>query len=298
MTKATTLEPRHGKSDGPPELARSQSGGTSVFNSVWALFTMSLLRQVKSRRLFALGFLYLLPLVFAGLLQYNGAGWRGPTGGYEPKFAEFVLVYNLIPQALVPLAALVYSSGMIQDEVEEQTITYLLIRPLPRWAIYVGKLAATVVVTTGLTAVFTALTFLEIGWGQADYWASGGLVRLLKTIVLFAVSLKAYDALFGLLSLLMRRAILVGVGYIILLEGVVANIDFVIRKGTVMYYFRVLSERWIDVGHTDKYNIDLETAPSLPECLQILGIATLVAVVLAAILMTVREFRVKTPEGS
>ena len=48
------------------------------------------------------------------------------------------LRFNLIPHALAPLAALFYAAGIIQDEVEEQTLTYLLLRPLPRWALYLS----------------------------------------------------------------------------------------------------------------------------------------------------------------
>ncbi len=46
----------------------------------------------------------------------------------------------MIPQALVPITALVFASGMISDEVEEQTLTYLLIRPVPKSVIYLVKL--------------------------------------------------------------------------------------------------------------------------------------------------------------
>ena len=39
----------------------------------------------------------------------------------------------------------------------------------------------------------------------------------------------AYIAIFGGLSLLVRRSLVLGVGYIVVFEGVLANIDFVIR---------------------------------------------------------------------
>ena len=61
---------------------------------------------------------------------------------------QFAFVFNLIPHALVPLAALLYATGIIQDEVEEQTLTYLLLRPLPRWALYLIKLLATMLMTS------------------------------------------------------------------------------------------------------------------------------------------------------
>ena len=294
MTKATTLDaPFTPEARGPRGAVR-----TSAFNSAWALFAMTLRAQARSRRLLVLALLYALPIGLVVLIRHQGAGFAGPTAGYEPAFAEFLAVYNLIPQALVPLAALVYASGMIQDEVEEQTITYLLIRPLPRWSIYVAKLLATLVVTVALTAAFTAATFLVIGWGQDAYWSSGGPGRLARTIALFALTLTAYNSLFGALSLLMRRALLLGIGYIIVLEGVVSNIDFVIRKFTVMYYFRVLCERWLELGYADKYKIDLEAAPDLRDCLLALLGTSLAAVLLAAWVMGTREFRVKTPEGS
>jgi hypothetical protein len=50
-----------------------------------------------------------------------------------PEGLEFMLAMMLLPQLLIPLVALLYASGIIEDELEDQTITYLLIRPLPRW---------------------------------------------------------------------------------------------------------------------------------------------------------------------
>ncbi len=307
MTKAMGLEATRGGLEKPAGARPLGRGRTSSLNAAFALFTMTLLRQAKSRRLLVLAALYALPVAFASLFRYYDVGWPGTGNGpaYAPTLAELTLILNLIPQTLLPLTALVFASGMIQDEVEEQTITYLLIRPLPRWSIYLAKLLATLVVTIGLTAVGTALVYVVIGWDRPDYWASGARARVFKTITLFALSLTAYHALFGFLSLVMRRAILLGIGYIIFIEVVVANIDFIIRKGTVMYYFRVLCERWMHVseiwggpGPPVNYHIDFATAPSLRACIATVAIASVVVVASACYLMNTREFRVKTPEGS
>ena len=305
MTKAMGLESTRSHLGKAAPAGPERGGETSSLNAIFALFSMTLARQVKSRRIVVLGALYALPIVFAFLFRLYNVGWTRPPEVYAPGLAEFVVIFFLIPQALLPLTALIYASGMIQDEIEEQTITYLLIRPLPRWSIYLAKLLATLVVTAGLTASFTALTYAVIGWGEPDYWADGALTRMGKTIALFTLSLAAYNALFGALSMVMKRAMLLGVGYIILLEGVVANIDFVIRKVTVMYYFRVLCERWMHVskvwqapGEPMTYSIDFATAPSLRDCLLTLSIASALLVALACFLMNTREFRVKTPEGN
>ncbi len=229
-----------------------------------------------------------------------------PTADYEPIFCEFLVIFRLIPQALLPFTALVYSSGLIQDEIEEQTITYLLIRPLPRWSIFVAKLAATMVVTIALTAVFTAITFVLIGWGQANYWGSGGLERMLKTIALFSLSLAAYDPMFAFLSLLMKRAFLVGIAYIGLLEGVMAFVDFVIRKATVMYYFRILCERWMHLsdlwpaqGPTNSPSPSTWTWPQAFRTASSSSPArSWRLAAFSGLIMESREFRVKTPEGN
>src|SRR5262249_24202946 len=52
--------------------------------------------------------------------------------------------------------------------------------------------------------------------------------------------LVGYVALFGGLALLTRRSLLAGVAYIALIEGVLGNIDLLLRKLTVVYHFRVL----------------------------------------------------------
>jgi len=289
MTEAMTFGPDRDLGSARP----------TTFNSIAALFTNTLARQLWSKRALVFALLYALPIALAVLIQQVGAGFKGPSVGYEPAFAEFVLLFNLLPQVFIPLTALVFASGMIQDEIEDQTITFLLIRPLPRWSIYAAKLAATLLGSIILTAAATAVIFVVIGWGQPEYWGSGGgSSRMLMVITLYALSLTAYHAIFGLLSLLMRKAILLGVAYIILLEGWVANIDFVIRKGTVMYYFRILSERWIELGRADDYNLNLPDAPTLQTSVLILLGTTAVTAILAMLLMSTREFRVKTPEGS
>src|ERR1700722_382399 len=124
-------------------------------SSLMALFTLTLRQLIRGRRLLILSLLFVLPSVLALVLR---------LASHPPSSAEleFAFIFNFIPHALVPLTALLYSAGIVQDEVEEQTLTYLLLRPLPRWALYLTRLAATWLVTALLTAVFTTLAFIVI----------------------------------------------------------------------------------------------------------------------------------------
>ena len=268
----------------PPPLSRRVD-----LSAIWALFELSAGRMLRGRRLLILSLLFALPTLFAVLAQK-----------YEPRFdtrtAEIAFIFGMIPQALVPLAALVYASGMVQDEIEEQTLTYLLIRPIPRGLIYLTKLAATILITSTIAAVFTTLCLVVTYQGD---WEADSLQpsHVLGVIGLLTLSIAAYCSLFGLLSLVLKRTLILGLIYIILFEGVLANIDFIVRKLTIMYYFRVISVRWLEQKSAD-WNIDLKLAPTAWECLWTLTIATLVFSFAAAWIFDRREFRLKTPEGS
>jgi len=256
------------------------------------LFVLSLRQHVRGRRLLVLSLLFALPSGLAAVVSL--------TSRVTPPAAslEFAFVFNLIPHALAPLTALLYAAGIIQDEVEEQTLTYLLLRPLPRWALYLVKLLATLLVTGALTAVFTTVTFAVIALTAGEPATAGLVERAMKMAGLLGLAQVGYCGLFGLLGLLMRRSLLVGVGYIVVFEGLLASLDTVARRLTVMYYFRVLALRWLEPASGTDWSIDLATAPGARACVVTLLGVGLVSATLAALFFAAREFRMKTPEGN
>jgi ABC-2 type transport system permease protein len=261
--------------------------------SAWlTLLRISLQNLIRGRRLLVLAALFALPTVFALLIRY-----------YNPQFdrergqAEEALIFYMIPQALVPLSALVLASGMIRDEVEDQTLTYLLIRPLPRPSIYLAKLLAAWLVAAGLTVLFETTALAAISWGADDFWGAILPGRALRVSALSILSLLVYVSLFGGASLIVRWVLPFGVAYIVVFEGVFANIDFVVRRVTVLWYVRILAERWLGL-HVDSWSINLSEAPSGQEALLTLVISAVVLAAASALLFSLREFRVKTPEGN
>src|SRR5437762_2128019 len=83
----------------------------------------------------------------------------------------------------------------------------------------------------------------------------------LEITTIFALALVAYCSLFGLLSLMVRRSLIVGAAYIVLFEGLLANIPFVARSLTIMYFLRVLILRWTEQPVKD-WAINLSEAPA------------------------------------
>jgi ABC-2 type transport system permease protein len=253
-------------------------------SALGTLFWLTLRQHARGRRVLVLALLFALPLVVAVVA-------RSVTPPAPRRDLEFALVFTLLPHVLVPLTALLFASGMIQDEVEDQTLTYLLVRPLPRWAIYLTKLLATWLVTVALAAFFTLLTYVPIYWGDVIP------ARAVQAPLLTALALLAYCCVFGCMGVFASRALVAGVLYIVLFEGLLANFNFAVRRLTVMYYFRTLSERWLGL-HFDPWRLDLDKAPGALTCVLILLAVSLAATWLAASAFARKEFGVKTPVGS
>jgi hypothetical protein len=137
-------------------------------------------------------------------------------------------------------------------------------------------------------------------------------LRCLQAIGIHCLAVASYCCLFGLMSLLTKWILVVGILYTALFEGLVANMPFGIRLVTVIYYTRVITYRaleFLDQTPRGKQNIsaeawqfDIKTDPNLLEhpqistCLIVLLAASFVCTVLAAFICSQREFHVKTPE--
>jgi ABC-2 type transport system permease protein len=252
--------------------------------------------------------LFLLPAGLAILMRAT-AGERAPS-----VFREFLLCWILIPQALLPLVALLYASGIIQDEQEEQTITYLLIRPIPKWLLYWIKMAATWSTTVLMVIVLVALTFAAVHL-RSETDVSTALARCAKAGAILSLASITYCSLFGLMSLLTRRTLIVGILYAVIIEGLLASFPLSLRWGTVIYHTRMIAYRMLGFvvawpgwarGEEDlaatAWMLNIETDPTLSEHPQlstnvlVLVGASLFCTALAGWLCSRREFHVKTPE--
>jgi ABC-2 type transport system permease protein len=283
--------------------ARAFPTGGFRLTPLWALYLLALRQYLHGKRPLVMALLLLLPAAIVLLV-------RGTSNQPNSGVLEFSFVFMLIPHAMLPLVALVFALGIIQDEQEAQTITYLLIRPIPKWALYVVKLLATLTMAVLLTAAFTALTYAAI-------YVGGGtghdiLPRCLKTISIHALTVVAYCCLFGLISLLTKWTLVSCILYTAVIELLLANLPFGIRLITVIYYSRLIAYRTLSFAITigrrttdiaaEAWQLDTRTDPKLLEhpqlstCLIVLLGGSLICTLLSAFLCSRREFYVKTPE--
>jgi ABC-2 type transport system permease protein len=278
------------------EVTVPRRSRAAEWSAVAALFGLTVRQHTHGRRMLVLGVLYLLPCVLALVL-------RNLSRPAPADALEFALVFTLLPHGLAPLTALLYAAGVVSDEVEEQTLTYLLVRTIPRWLVYVTKLLATWCVTTVLVAFAVFILYAAIYSGTPEF-GSTILPRAARAIALSALAQVGYCALFGFLGLYTRWALVAGIAYIVAIEGVLANLDFVGRSLTVVYYVRTLTLDWLALPPGLERQCrevwrmrDPTLLPSSSTCvLTLLGFG-LVVTLLSSLWFARSEYRVKTPGG-
>lgn len=263
-----------------------------------AAFAISVRQMARPKRLLTLTAIFLLPLLVLGVVRFLSAqGAVPPYGPDEAAVAEDGLVLMLLPSVLVPITGLFLASGMIRDEIEGQTLTYLLVRPLWRPALYVTKWKAAWLISFLLAAASTLILFIGMYAGVAE--PSGWLPRCGRCIALFALVLLAYTGVFGLLSMITARGALLGVVYLLAFEQVFANINFVARQATVLYHFRSLAMQWLDLKASASAPWSMEAAdlPAPWRSVSILAGIGIASIALGAFLFRLREFRMKGAGG-
>jgi len=102
---------------------------------------LTLRRVSRGRTLWVASIIALVPVAFGALLRAIG-----PRG----NLTDELLAFQLLVLAVLPP---MFIASAIGEEIEDRTITYLWSRPIPRWAVVVGKLLALAPISMVLIAV-------------------------------------------------------------------------------------------------------------------------------------------------
>lgn len=152
----------------------------------------------------------------------------GEPGRDEKHLVD--LFSNVVLPIVLPLIAVLFATEALGAEVEDGTLIYLTLRPQPGGSIVLQKFAAAALVT--LVAVWA----VSLGAFVVLTRGSGGGAMLVAVLAAGGLGAVAYTALFLLVGLLVRRALLVGILYVLLWEGTVAALSTAAAHLSVRYY--------------------------------------------------------------
>jgi ABC-2 type transport system permease protein len=159
--------------------------------------------------------LLMLLLAFAPVVL--GIFIRLGNGGPRPSRLEPALE-GLLVTSVMPLVALVLGTAALGSELDDGTAVHVLTKPIPRWAIMLPKLLVAGALSAGLLFVSTILSGVLIGGTGEDEVA----ITLAFAIGVIVGSF-VYVAIFLALSAATSRGLIIGLGYTLLWEGLLAG---------------------------------------------------------------------------
>ena len=159
-------------------------------------------------------------------LLADGAAGRGPRADghrrqrLRGRASSAERIFDqLIVRTVLPLIALVFGTAALGTELEDGTIVFLLTKPIRRFRIVLAKGVVAAGLTAALIVPATVLTGLVATSQQASLVSS-----TVAYAIAAAVGGTAYALGFLALSSFTSRALAIGLGYVLLWEGVLSGL--------------------------------------------------------------------------
>ena len=222
------------------------------------------LRQLLSRRR------TLLLLLLGGVLVVVALVFR--LAGEEARALPFTaqLLANLGIAVLMPLVALLFGTGAIGSELEDGTAVYLLAKPIRRSTILLTKL----VVASACAILITCGPMLLAGLIAAGGLGDGLVLGFVGAAAIGSI---LYSALFVALSLTTARALVFGLGYVLIWEGVLSGLFAGTRTFSIRQVTLAFADLFANVP-PDVFDAQLDLATAVVMAAVVLVAATALAI--------------------
>ena len=187
------------------------------------VFTLTL-RQFAGRRRSLLMFgLALVPVALAVIYRLG----EHPD---QHDWTANVLLNGIVVTTILPLACLILGTSAFGSEIEDGTAVHILAKPILRREIVGAKFAASALVAAAFVLPATAVSGLIALQGVPEE----GIVTGFAIATLLGIF--AYTAIFVLLSVATSRALLIGLAYVFIWEGLVTELFSGTRYLSVRQY--------------------------------------------------------------
>ncbi|MDE3156658.1 MAG: ABC transporter permease subunit [Acidobacteriota bacterium] len=215
---------------------------TPFLTAALRVFDLSLGEMLWSRRTILLLILAVGPVALTIAVRIlSSATHLGPVqvNGVRLDGAALfgLLVWTLFIRFVVPVLGVFYGTGLIADEVDDKTITYLFVRPIPRGAVLVGKYLAYLACAGLITLPAVMISYFVLVPLASIPATFPSLVVDLAVILL---GLAVYGALFAWVGAFFRRPLILGLVFVFGWEQVALLIPGYLRQLTIAYYLQAL----------------------------------------------------------
>ncbi|MCM2427482.1 ABC transporter permease [Streptomyces sp. RKAG337] len=178
---------------------------------------------------------------------------------------------------MVPLIGVIAGTGAIAPEIDDGSIVYLLAKPLKRPSIILTKLAVAIGVAMAFSAVPTFIAGYILNGNSQQLAVAYGIAAAVASI--------AYAAVFLLLGVVTRHAVVAGLVYALVWESLIGNLVPGARTLSVQQWSLALAQK---IGGGDIVQSDV----GLP-----VAIVLLIGVTVAATWFAAQRLRSLTLAG-
>lgn len=211
--------------------------------ALFALVKYSTKKILFSRRIVIA---VLITIFIAGVMGYVSSQDVSRLDGGADLFDMLILFFFL------PVISMIYGSSVIRDEIEDRSITQVLISPLDRSIAYLGYYLA-LVISLSVIILWILVTGFLAYFGNL-YIDGDAVGILLKLIYLDMIGVFVYSSLFLLVSVITDKSIYFGLFYAFIWEGFIGSLPGNIRKIAIKHYVRSIGSEWLNHGNIIHYD--------------------------------------------
>jgi ABC-type transport system involved in multi-copper enzyme maturation permease subunit len=257
------------------------------------VFDVSLGEMLWSRRTVFMALVVGLPVLMAGLLrvflEVGARPIRIDNTAVSGPVIFGLMMWMFFIRFSVPVLGVFYGTSLIADEVEDKTITYLFTRPIPRSAVLFGKYLAYLACTIFVVLPSVVLVWLLVVPIGGSLGAS--FPDLLKDLLVVALGLIVYGAVFALAGAALKRPLLTGLFFVFGWEPIAVVLPGYLKRLSVAYYLQGLVPHAMPSDSPLSLIQELfREVPSLGHSLIGLAVITVLCLWLASRSVTRREY--------
>ncbi len=182
-------------------------------DSMIPIASLTVRALTRSRRLIVVALLLAVPALLALVFRLSASG--ATDDGFTLQLFDL-----LVLPLLLPLTALILATSALGGEVDDKTLPYLTLKPIPRLNVVAAKYIASALVCAALVEVALAVMYAVGAVGAFEGQTLGAL------LLAGLAGCLAYTAVFLPLGLFLpRQGLIVGILYVVIWEGIAAGIS-------------------------------------------------------------------------
>jgi len=187
------------------------------------IYKLSLTQMLRPKRLLILLFIASVPIALSVV-----AAIFPPDTEDLVSFRDDFLMGPMVISAVLPIVTVVLGTASLGHEIEDQTMTYLFLKPVPRWGIILPKFLATITVAGVVVIGSGVLTTVIV--------PEGSVTTSVAAAVGLAVGVLAYTSIFTWAGLMTSHALAVGLVYVFVWEAAIVGFLQGVRWLSIRHY--------------------------------------------------------------